>query len=396
MGLTFFLYIVSHNYYMIKQDKVFIKVNLRNYKYYRDKGYNLDIKSITDTYLLEVPIDEINKNSKVKITAICEICSKESTIMLCKYWKNFERHNFYGCFSCKNKKREMTSLRDYGVISYSKTDEFKIKFEKTSLLKYGVSNPNKSKEIRDKIKKTNIEKYGVDTYFKTRKSKEFNRVWMSSDEFRVKSKKTMLKKYGVDSYSKSDEFKRIISDKIPMIVSKIRQTFIEKYGVDSYFKTKEFKDSIDWTEWNKKRIKTCLDKYGVDNVSKLPHINEKILKSKLERGKILPPEVIGEWLSYKREVRKITNRNKKKLYEEWNGLDYYDRELIKGYSSFSDKHRFYPTIDHKISIYYGFINKIPSDYIGSFENLCITKRYINSIKNILIESDFLAKFPKFF
>ena len=40
----------------------------------------------------------------------------------------------------------------------------------------------------------------------------------------------------------------------------------------------------------------------------------------------------------------------------------------------------YPTIDHKISIFCGFKNGI-SCIIGNINNLCITKRGINSSKN---------------
>jgi hypothetical protein len=84
----------------------------------------------------------------------------------------------------------------------------------------------------------------------------------------------------------------------------------------------------------------------------------------------------------------ITNSNKKYLYENWDGNDYYDDELIKGYLSHTSTHRFYPTIDHKISVYFGFMNDISPEEIGALDNLCITKRYINSMKGKLIENNF--------
>jgi hypothetical protein len=92
---------------------------------------------------------------------------------------------------------------------------------------------------------------------------------------------------------------------------------------------------------------------------------------------------------YKKEVRNITKQNKKSLYEYWDGHDYYDDELIRGYLSYSHTHRFYPTMDHKISVFYGFINSIDPNFIGSIENLCITKRFINSTKSKMTEEDFL-------
>jgi hypothetical protein len=42
----------------------------------------------------------------------------------------------------------------------------------------------------------------------------------------------------------------------------------------------------------------------------------------------------------------------------------------------------YPTIDHKNSVFYGFMNNIPPEDISDISNLCITKRFINSSKNL--------------
>lgn len=41
----------------------------------------------------------------------------------------------------------------------------------------------------------------------------------------------------------------------------------------------------------------------------------------------------------------------------------------------------YPTMDHKISIYYGFENKIDHYIIANIDNIVITKRSINSSKS---------------
>ena len=42
----------------------------------------------------------------------------------------------------------------------------------------------------------------------------------------------------------------------------------------------------------------------------------------------------------------------------------------------------YPTIDHKISTFYGFNNNIDYKEIAKIENLCFTKRSNNSKKNV--------------
>lgn len=52
----------------------------------------------------------------------------------------------------------------------------------------------------------------------------------------------------------------------------------------------------------------------------------------------------------------------------------------------------YPSIDHKISVYDGFINKIDPSIIADINNLCITKRSINKNKGVLSEVDFIEKF----
>lgn len=52
----------------------------------------------------------------------------------------------------------------------------------------------------------------------------------------------------------------------------------------------------------------------------------------------------------------------------------------------------YPTIDHKKSVHYGFINNISPEEISNISNLCITKRSINSTKRDMIESEFKTIF----
>ena len=362
---------------MIKEDKVLVKINLRNATHYKKYGYDVSQRELL------VNIDELTKGSKCRVTAICEICTSENSITYGKYNVNINRNNkgYYSCFKCKNLEKEKTCLEKYGVKSYSMTSEFK------ELDRIDWNIIEGYVKGREKI----IEKYGVDSYFKTKESKEYNKKWMSSDEFKEKSKKTMVEKYGVDSYSKTDSFKEVILSKKDLIVEKIKNTFLEKYGVNSPSKL----DSVklikflkkDEIENNKKN--TCLEKYGVDNVSKVKDICNKIKNTKIKNGNIIPDNQLNSWDLYKKEVRNITKQNKKRLYEEWDGYDYYDDELIKGYLSYSHIHRFYPTMDHKISVFYGFINSIDPNFIGSIENLCITKRFINSTKSKMTEEDFL-------
>ena len=61
---------------------------------------------------------------------------------------------------------------------------------------------------------------------------------------------------------------------------------------------------------------------------------------------------------YREKIRSETKKNKSILYEQWNGYDYYDGQYIKDNLELHYNHKNYPTIDHIISIYKGFINKL--------------------------------------
>jgi hypothetical protein len=362
---------------MIKENKVLVKINIRNKSHYLNLGYSISNE-------IEVKVDDLPYGSKIKITAVCELCESENYIPYSKYLinKNRENKGYYSCFGCKNHVKEKTCMEKWGVKSYSMTDEFKL------------SESSKWKGIQkgsEKGRKTMMSKYGVDSYFKTDEIREMNRKWMSSDEFKQKSKNTLINKYGVDSYSKTDDFKYQLKFKMDVTIEKIKNTFKNKYG-DEYLSKTEY-----WKEIFKSKVggtiekckETCLKKYGVDNVSKVEFIKDKIKNTKEINGIIIPDSEIDNWSKYKRDVRRITNNNKKKLYEDWDGYDYYDNEYIKVFFSKCSTHRFYPTIDHKISVYYGFKNSIDPIIVGSIDNLCITKRFINSSKSSLIESEFL-------
>lgn len=360
---------------MIKEDKVLVKINLRNVSYYKNLGYSIDKE-------IFVKVSDLSCGSKSKVTAICEICSSENQITYNKYNVNINRNGkgYYSCFKCKNVEKEKTCEEKYGFKSYSMTSEFK---ETESKKWKGI------KKGHEKGKKTMLEKYGVDSYFKTDLMRDKNRLWMSSDEFKMKSKKSLIEKYGVESYSKTEEFKKTIENKKDAIVSKIKETFILRYGVDWISKLESIKNKKDMFRMNENRKNTCLDRYGIDNVSKVFHIKEKAKQTRIEKGLSIPDNMLDEWNVYRRKVRNITKSNKKELYEKWNGYDYYDNEFIKGYFSYNHTHRFYPTIDHKISIYFGFVSGISPLEIGDIENLCITKRYINCTKSRMIEENFI-------
>jgi hypothetical protein len=201
------------------------------------------------------------------------------------------------CFKCKNKKKEITNLKLYGVKSYSETKEFKDKYKKTCLEKYGVENPNMLKDFREKTKNTCLEKYGMTNPLLRPDIIESNRKWMSSDEFKEKSKITLIKNWGVDSFSKTEEFKNIIENDKYIIIEKIKKTFLKKYGVDSFSKTNDWKSKYlsKISEIQSKKKETCLEKYGVENVSQIKEVYDKIIKTKIQNNQIISQYELNDW-----------------------------------------------------------------------------------------------------
>jgi len=201
----------------------------------------------------------------------------------------------------------------------------------------------------EKRKKTNNNKYGVD-------------FPIQLETIIKKREQTYLERYGETTNLKTEETK-----------NKIKQTLLLKYGVENISQNEEIKE---------KKKRTTFLNYGVENPLQSKEIQEKIKKSGF---RIFDKE---NYKIYKNLVINITNKNKKKLYDMWDGYDYYDGEYIKDNFSLHSNDNNRPSIDHKISTMNGFRNKISPEKIGHINNLCITKRIINSIKNIKNEDEF--------
>lgn len=334
---------------MFKETEVLVKINSRNVSYYKEKGYDVKIDGFTESKEILVRTQDIPKSSHVKVNVICKLCNSENSITVQKYYSNFERNNkgYYSCFDCKNIEKEKTCLVKYGKKSFSQTDKFK---ESESKKWKGT------KKGAEKGAKTNLQKYGVESYFQTERMRVMNREWMSSEEFKKKTIETNLEKYGTDRFCKTELFKMIITKNKDKIVKKIQSVFLEKYGVN-------------WP-------------------SKVELFVNKSLLTREKNGNIIPRSKLSDFQIYRKEVRNLTNKNKKKIFEIWDGYDYYDGEFIKGNFQFGPSHRLYPTIDHKISIMFGFMNDISVEQVSSIENLCITKRSINSYKRDMNEDGF--------
>jgi hypothetical protein len=229
------------------------------------------------------------------------------------------------------------------------------KRKNTCLDKYGVDSFTKTQSYLEKTKQTNLEKYGEDFYLQTEIKKE-------------KTKQTNLEKYGAEHHMKSSIF-----------MEKFKENNIKIFGVDNVSKLDDVKI---------KKKSTFQKNYGIDHIFSSNVLKGLYFKEKYGYDPYLPNELKSEFKKYKDEVWKITNRYKKELIFNWSGYDYYDNLYIKENYKLNYNDNSYPSIDHKISIYDGFINKIDPFVIGDINNLCITKRSINRNKGILSEDAF--------
>jgi hypothetical protein len=125
---------------------------------------------------------------------------------------------------------------------------------------------------------------------------------------------------------------------------------------------RKMKEIYNTDEYKAKRKKTCIE--------------NGIWKTKKERTK---------YKNYWLDVYNETHKHIEDLFKSWDGKDYYTKENIL---ILIDRDI---TVDHKISVYYGFNNNIDAKEIGKLENLCICSRKTNSNKNRLTEEQFLIK-----
>ena len=129
------------------------------------------------------------------------------------------------------------------------------------------------------------------------------------------------------------------------------------------------------------KVKSTLnEKYGedVNNVSKL-HID------KLKRRNALPKNeipFIEEFKTYSWYVNHYTNKSVKKLIDSeycyYTGVRFADYFMIEGVNPNDYLKK---TIDHKISLLYGFLTGIDPKIIGDVTNLVYCIRYCNTIKS---------------
>lgn len=336
---------------------------------YIEKTRNIEIKELIKKYNQnELSLKEISRqlNIDFKLTKSIFI------------YRGLKMRSLKESIQLNNKKLELEFQKKYNVKNFGELGnlkKYRDKAKKTSLKHYGVEIPSQAKIIKEKIKHTVQDRFGVDNVFQNndikKKIRESNllkygvEIPAQSEEVKQKYKKTMISKYGVEYYSQTDDFKR-----------RYKNTMLKKYGVENYFYLKSFKKFL---EDNRQKI-----------IEKQRQTNEKNgLWVKLTSKTNL--EI------YTMKVRNITQKHIKKIFEDWNGLCYYTKQKLIPNEEYcllnKGKHpntnKLAPTIDHKISIVYGFLNNIPPEKIADINNLCICAKYINSKKHRKIEIEFI-------
>ena len=173
---------------------------------------------------------------------------------------------------------------------------------------------------------------------------------------------TNKNRHGVEFVSQKEEFK-----------IKLAKTNMERYGVESVMQSQFFMD---------KMMTTNTERYGVPLIGQLESVKEKSKQTRIKNGFQTPDELMDKLVLYRTLVAKVTRKFNKQLFEQWDGYDFYDKKFIRGNFTLYYTDKRYPTIDHKISVFYGFKNNIPAEQIGDIDNLCITKRSLNSKKHM--------------
>ena len=268
-------------------EKVIIEINNRNLHFFKRLQSKYDIK----IGLVEICVEDLSKGSHVVVEVECDYCQsilKMEYRSYLKYSKN--ETDSYCCVKCNNVKVRKTNLERYGVICNSQLKSNK----KMVKEKWQSKTEDEKNLIVNNRKETCLEKYGVDTYTKT-------------DEFKIKSKEKWLEKYGFEnpSYSEIVREKRVKTKLKNFGFINNSQTEEWKDGIDEIWKNKPKeeidrilenrritcnlkynKDSYSQTDEYKIRFKnTCIERYGVESPMQSVIIFNKQQKSGLKTKK---------------------------------------------------------------------------------------------------------------
>jgi len=250
-----------------------------------------------------VNTDNLLDGSHKRIIIKCDYCGDDTENTYKNYMisKKNTVINKDCCMKCRGlKAKECNAARDR-TEAVQKGNKQR---EETCLEKYGKKHANQTLEIRDKMaeslrnrtpeekeisnikrKQTFLDKYGK-TFGEMLKDIFLEKYGVNycplahSPDANKKREDTMLKLYGV---------KNIFE--LPEIQEQIKKTCLERYGFEYHMQRDEFrelmsKEGFGWnTEESRKKIKeTNLKTYGFEYATQNKEIQDKIIKTKIERG----------------------------------------------------------------------------------------------------------------
>lgn len=174
----------------------------RNLKYLKSLGYNVNVGDN-----IEIDVNHLKKNSKVKIRVKCDICGKEKELSNYAYNKNL-KYNIYCCsIKCSQEKIEQTNKIKYNCKRPIQNKDIRNKLENTNKIKYNNKIASKSDEVKLKIKdkvnkfiEENKEKhnYYVNKSVKKRKEntlekyKKLNIISLNNGIYQIKCEKNHI------------------------------------------------------------------------------------------------------------------------------------------------------------------------------------------------------------
>jgi len=180
---------------MIISKKVLVKISSSNFKWYKNKGYE-----VCNGKIIEIDIEDITKSSSVILDVKCDECGNINTLMHNRYINNIMKNEKYFCKNCGTKNASKTNIIKYG--SKSPLTNIKIikKTKETMLNKFGVDNISKADYI--KKERSELMKINSDDYNKIIHSKYGSNV-SKLDWIKEKKKETCLKNWGVENPSQN-------------------------------------------------------------------------------------------------------------------------------------------------------------------------------------------------
>ena len=281
---------------LVLPQTVKVRTNGSICKHYKEKGY--EFEKCGD--LIEVNVLDLPKGSNIKVKVVCDICGKITEMRYARIAKYNEENKLIICGNkiCKNKKREDTCMKKYGVKHAFQAEEVKEKTKQTNLKNWGVEYASQAEEVKEKIKQTNLKNWGVEYATQSEEIKEKTRntnnekygadYYTQTDEYKDRAKKTCQLHHGVDNPSQSQEIKNkkietcrkhwgvdypFQSDEVR---SKTAETLKEKYGesIINISQVEEIRDKIK---------STCEERYGAENPMQNEDIKNKVKNTNLER-----------------------------------------------------------------------------------------------------------------